>query len=145
MKMETLMKRIIAVFALFAAATIGPVTHASAQVEAVRATVPFAFTVGNRLLPVGTYRITPWRTGSGTNRVLIQSNGQGVSQFAIAQPNHALAGGNAKLVFDKVGNQYFLKTIVSTSVTLALPKSDSEKKAQMLRGAVNNDTETVVP
>jgi hypothetical protein len=145
MKMETLMKRIIAVFALLAAATIGPVTRASAQEEAVRATVPFAFTVGNRLLPVGTYRITPSRTASGTNRVLIQSNGQGIFQFAMTQPNHSLAGGNAKLVFDKVGNQYFLKTIVSTSVTLALPKSDLEKKAQILQGGVNTDTMTVFP
>lgn len=139
------MKHVIAVFALFAAATIGPVTQASAQEETVRATVPFAFTVGNRLLPVGTYRITPWRSGAGTNRVLIQSNGDDVAQFAMVLPNHALAAGNAKLVFDKVGNQYFLKTVVSTSVSLALPKSDSEKKAQLLQGAVNTETMTVFP
>lgn len=39
---------------------------------------------------------------------------------------------NKKLVFDKVGGQYFLREIVSTSTALELPKSNSEKKARML-------------
>jgi len=138
------MKGITAVFMLFAAATVVPVTRASAQ-ETLRATVPFAFTVGNRLLPVGSYRITPWTTPSGTNRVLIKSERQGIFQVAMAYPNHHFVKGEAKLVFDKVGDQYFLKEIVSTSVTMALPTSDLEEKARMSQGRANSSTKTVIP
>jgi len=63
----------------------------------------------------------------------------------MAYPNHNFVNGETKLVFDKVGDQYFLKEIVSTSVRIALPMSDFEKKAQMARGRVNSGTKTVTP
>jgi hypothetical protein len=144
MKKELLMKGIIAVFVLFAAATVVPVTPASAQ-ETLRAAVPFAFTVGSRLLPVGNYRITPWKTSSGTNGVLIESEERSVSQLAMADPSYNFGRGKTKLAFDKVGNQYFLKEVFSTSVTMALPMSDSEKKARTSQGRPSSDTKTVVP
>ena len=52
------MKRITAIVALLAAASTIGLGNAFAQGNAVRATMPFDFTVGNKVLPAGTYTIT---------------------------------------------------------------------------------------
>jgi hypothetical protein len=136
------MKRIIATFALFAAAAIGPVTRVSAQEPALKATVPFDFTVGDQLLPPGTYQII---TPVPSSRVLIEIKGKGISAYAFVLPNNKSTDGQTKLVFDKVDGQYFLKEVVSGSITAALPKSDLEKRVQMLRGPLDSGAETAIP
>jgi hypothetical protein len=128
MEKELLMKRIIAAFALFALTTPALVTHASAQDQPFKADVPFAFTVGNRELPVGSYRIQPF----GPTQVRIENAEHEVFASAFGIVSSKSWDENKKLVFDKVGEQYFLRGIVSTSTMLELPKSNSEKKAQML-------------
>ena len=50
------MKRITAI-ALFAIASFAVADKSFAQGPTVQATVPFDFTVGNKLLPAGTYTI----------------------------------------------------------------------------------------
>jgi hypothetical protein len=122
------MKRTIAAFALFAAASIALATHASAQEQPFQANVPFNFTVGNRELPTGSYLVRTF----GNRQVQIENMHQNISAYALANAGNRLRDENKKLVFDKVGGQYFLREIVSTSEAVELPKSQSEKRAQTL-------------
>src|SRR6201999_3188375 len=55
---DVIMKRITAI-ALFILASMVSAGSASAQDNGVRATIPFDFTVGNKVLPSGTYTIKP--------------------------------------------------------------------------------------
>jgi len=122
------MKRNIAALALFAAVTIALASRSSAQEQPFQANVPFAFTVGDRQLPLGSYRIKSF----GTTQVQIENLDQEVFVSALGMASSKSRDENKKLVFDKVGGQYFLREIVSTSTALELPKSNSEKKARML-------------
>jgi hypothetical protein len=122
------MKRITAL-ALFAATSILGVGSALAQDLAVRATMPFAFTVGNKLLPPGTYTIIPVHRGI----IAIRSwdANVGVLSTAISDSNQSQNG--SKLVFTKYGDQYFLREILGGSgggLNVSLPLTNSEKRAR---------------
>ena len=136
---EQLMKRTLAALALIAAATIALATHASAQEQPFQATIPFNFTVGNRELPTGSYLVRTF----GNRQVQIQNMHQNISAYALANAGNRLKDENKKLVFDKVGGQYFLREIVSTSQAVEFPKSESEKRAQILvKQSVDTDART---
>ena len=100
------MKRIVAAFTLLVAAAVALPTRASAQEQPFQATVPFTFTVGNRVLPTGIYRI---RT-LGTSQVQIENVDQNIVASVLASSEIRLRDENKKLVFDKVGAQYFLNS-----------------------------------
>jgi hypothetical protein len=136
---EQFMKRTIAAFALFAAATIALATHASAQEQPFQANVPFNFSVGNRELPTGSYLVRTF----GNRQVHIENLHQNISAYALANAGNRLKDENRKLVFDKVGGQYFLREVVSTSQAVEFPKSQSEKRAQtLMKRSVDTDAKT---
>jgi hypothetical protein len=142
MKKEIVMKRIIAAFALFTVATIGMVTRVSAQEQTFQVTVPFAFTVGNRQLPLGNYRIETF----GTTQVRINNMEQSVFASTLGNPGYRSEDEHKKLVFNKVGGQYFLKEIVSASTAVEFPKSESEKRAEtVLQQSPDSYAKTVTP
>jgi hypothetical protein len=122
------MKHIIAASALFTVASIGLATRVSAQEQPFQADVPFAFTVGDLQLPLGSYRIQPF----GTRQVRIENMKQEVFVSTLGIPSNKPRDEHKKLIFDKVGDQYFLKEVVSTSTAMEFPKSESEKKAETL-------------
>lgn len=133
------MKHTIASFALVAAATIALAPHASAQEQPFRATIPFNFTIGNRELPTGSYLVRTF----GNRQVQIQNMHQNISAYALANAGNRLKDENKKLVFDKVGGQYFLREIVSTSQAVEFPESELEKRAQTLvKQSVDTDAGT---
>jgi hypothetical protein len=138
---ELVMKRIIAALAIFTATTLGLTTLASAQEAPFRVAVPFAFTVGNSQLPLGEYQIQTF----GTRQVRIDNTERGVFASALGIPGNRSVDDRKKLVFDKIGEQYFLKEIVSHSTAIEIPKSKSEKRArksmpQSLNTDARNDT-----
>ncbi len=119
------MKRITAI-ALFILASMVSAGSASAQDNGVRATIPFDFTVGNKVLPSGTYTIKLEQA----NVVAIVNREKSVTVLSIGyadghRPN------TSKLVFNKYGDQYFLREILCASVDMnvELPTSKMEKRA----------------
>ena len=92
------------------------------------ADVPFAFTVGSNQMPAGAMevqqvgdRATLIETADGSARVL--------GLYAYAGPSKA---GETKLVFDKVGDRYFLRQIWTSArgQGLSVPESNLEKEMQ---------------
>ena len=120
------MKRITAV-AFFTLAGIIGVGSAFAQMQSreVRATVPFDFTVGNNLLPAGTYSIA--RATDGT--IQIQNRQGHLVAITLASQNGSPSAGCA-LNFDRRDGQYFMRGVLcqSAAISINLPASKLEKR-----------------
>ena len=102
------MKRISAI-ALFTIATLAASTGLFAQQPAVKANIPFNFTVGEKSMPAGEYTIT----SPSRHIVLIQSaDRQHFGMVIGSDSSHEMASGPA-LVFDKYGEYYFLHRVLS--------------------------------
>jgi hypothetical protein len=134
------MKRTIAI-ALFATASLVAVGSASAQQEhAAKADIPFSFAAGNQVLPSGTYVVT-----SGSSRIVrIDNRQQDISIVMVGTPDADTATNNPKLVFDRIGNQYFLREVVCTnqndSVSLAPSKLEKTVLTQEARNRATSQT-----
>lgn len=117
--------------ALLALLTLATVPYASAQMEAVTAKVPFAFTAGGKTLAAGSYefRVKPddqlveIQTKAGAPKVLAM-----ILTYVSPRP---LSGeeNDSHIVFDKVGNTYTLAEIWQPGfdgVVLAMTKGKHE-------------------
>ena len=125
----------IKTIALFTLATIFGAGAALAQTNAVQATMPFDFTVGNKLLPPGTYKVVP----VNDSVIEIQNNNRQVAVLSQTSPD-STATANGKLVFDKFGDQYFLREVLGGpfALNVSLPSSKSETRARTQEATVNN-------
>ena len=81
-------------------------TSAYSQAYA-KADVPFAFKVGNAQLPAGTYDV---KIGTSGGTIMVQNDETSSAAMAIARHEYP-RDTDAKLVFHRVGNQYFLAEI----------------------------------
>ena len=124
---------------IVASAIAIPVAHAQTSMTA---NVPFAFSAGDKQLPSGAYevrdvgRATLIATRDGENKVL------GIYQYA-----GPAKVGETKLVFDKVGDSYFLRQIWTSAhgQGLQLPESKLEKEIQASnRDSSGSGEETVI-
>lgn len=135
------MKRITAIaFALAALVTAG---SAMAQEHAVKATVPFDFTVGNAHVPAGTYTI--WSAGSSGNLIEVRNDNGKATIFGTAYAA-GKSSQTGKLVFDKYGDRYFLHDILCSTVSmnLELPVSKAEKSAQSQQASLQSENKDQV-
>jgi hypothetical protein len=135
------MKR-ITVFALLALTYFAGNLRASAQENAVQATIPFDFTVAHQLLPPGEYRIT----AVAPNVVSIANAEKHVTVLSLMMNGDKPTGSSGRLVFNRYGNQYFLSKIISpvAAKTLDLPTSKLEKQVQWQQGRLHGNDQTVV-
>ncbi len=135
------MKKLAAV-AFFAIANFAVAGSSFAQTHAVKANIPFDFTVGNELLPAGTYVIKS-ETG---HIVQIKNLDKPVQALGLSMPDHTVGRGDHKLVFNKYRDQYFLRKVVSedAEMDLRLPVSKSEKKTQQQEAAIGSSSQTNV-
>jgi hypothetical protein len=120
------MKRNFAI-ALIALSTLATGGKAVAQEPAVRATVPFEFTVGGKLLPADTYTIT-----SSSGVLLFRSaDGRFTAMTTSSHDDRTVIGG--KLVFNKYGGQYFLHEVLCPAANMqaSIPTSKLEKRVQI--------------
>ena len=120
------MKRnLIGTLSLVAMSLLLNVNGAYAQ-STVQANVPFTFNVGSSQLPAGSYRITvEGRVG------MVQIRNSTTSATVLSLGQQERAGGNSrKLVFQRLGNRYFLTQIWgeqgSTGLSLRAPKTKTK-------------------
>jgi hypothetical protein len=118
------MKRITSALALFVASLF---ITAGVWAQAVKATVPFDFTINNTTVPAGTYIIS-----STSADVLRISDQKHVHLLTTAIMDSSNSDKGNVLVFHKYGNQYFLSEIRSkdSSMNLRLPVWKTEKQAR---------------
>jgi hypothetical protein len=138
------MNRISAI-GLLTIASLATCTGAIAQQPAVKANIPFDFTVGNTWMPAGEYTI------SSPYRQVIQLRSADLAKTATVvstQSFHESRSGS-KLVFDKYGDQYFLHRLLcpsAASLNLDVAQGKAEKRARdrSLEAKLHNGQETMV-
>jgi hypothetical protein len=101
------MKRTLATALLTAASLMAP-AGAFAQ-SRQQATIPFNFTVGQRVLPAGTYVIA--HVGSGVISLRGWKGKELVGAMTPVTPADQIRKNSNKLIFHKYGDQYFLSEI----------------------------------
>jgi hypothetical protein len=119
----------IATFALFVAATFITVDNASAQNQ-VKVNVPFSFTVGTSTMPAGSYTI---KSDFGSRDLVYLTNwGENAKSFALGIPEPGTPSETGKLVFHRVGDQYFLSDIrcPNASMNIHFPETKAEKRVR---------------
>jgi hypothetical protein len=96
---------------LFGFLSLLPLAQAQMS-QSIQGNVPFDFQVGNTVLPAGEYIVRPIRSGSPALQIhSSEPKGKGVMCLSISvQPN---SGTDAKLVFHRYGNTYFLSQVWS--------------------------------
>lgn len=137
------MNRITAI-AFFALGTLVAASSAVAQEHAVKATVPFDFTVGSAHVAAGTYTISSASERSSGAIVLRNDTGKvTILAMAYADGKQSQAG---KLVFDKWGDQYFLREILCANVdmNLELPVSKAEKRVGSQEASLPHDNQVFI-
>ena len=119
----------IAALTLLVAASFIPVCSALAQDHQVQAKIPFTFAVGDKWMPAGTYILGS--SSESPNVLTIKDRTTKEYAMAVGIPDHKGDGKTGKLVFHRVGNEYFLREILcaSSNMNVALPGSKLERRA----------------
>ena len=111
-------------FTIFAAAAL--TLPLSAQVtKTLRAAIPFEFVVGKTTAPAGMY-VFSFQAADG--KALMQLVGTDGSFFVTSPERAYTSPQEAKLVFHRYGNQYFLSRIGTTSTSRDIPMSPKERE-----------------
>src|SRR5258706_7466395 len=125
------MSRLLILGLLIAAGGIRANAQALAEVT-IEADVPFAFIVGEQTFPAGKYTLK--RADDTTRGVLEIRNdkGRGTIFFDVETAQAKENPRQTNLVFDKIGDQYFLSEIWASDTNLGyrLPKTNTEKSLE---------------
>jgi hypothetical protein len=136
------MKR-ISVIALFTIATLAAAPGLVAQEPAVKANIPFNFTVGDTSMPAGEYIISrPY-----LHVVKIQSADRQHEALVVSSHSYHEAGATGKVVFDKYGEYYFLRRILSptdATLNLDIPSGKAEKRVRTQEARLQTGDRTLV-
>jgi hypothetical protein len=134
------MKR-IAAFVVFALVSLGMVSSARAQDHQVRVAIPFDFTFGRVLLPAGTYTIS-WPS----QVAVVLDNGKQSAAVLRSAPAEDDSSRADKVIFNKYGDQYFLREVLCSTVHMnaEFPASKMEKKAQHQKASLNDPDRVLI-
>ena len=137
------MKRTTAI-ALIAMANFALAGTSFAQSNGVRATVPFDFTVGSKLLPSGTYTIKP--ESKNAYVIEIRSHDKPIAVLSLVHQDGNKSPNGGKLLFHKYGGQYFLSEILCdrADMNVELSTSKAEKRARLQQATIKSGSQTVV-
>ena len=113
-----------------------------AQSNGVRATVPFDFTVGDKLLPAGTYTIKE----QSQHVIVIQNNDKPIAMLSLVDGDSNKSPNGGKLKFHRYGSQYFLTEILCdrANMNLEVPTSKTEKRTAQQEAKLGTRGETLV-
>jgi hypothetical protein len=130
--------------ALIAMANFALAGTSFAQSNGVRATVPFDFTVGNKLLPSGTYTIKQDPTNN--HLIVIRSHDKPIAALSLVNQDGNKSPNGGKLLFHRYGGQYFLSEILCdrADLNVEIPRSKAEKRAQLQQATLTSSSQTVV-
>jgi len=135
------MKRITAI-ALLATANFALAGTSFAQSNGVRANVPFDFTVGDKLLPAGTYTIKE----QSDHVIMIRNHDKPIAALSLVNGASNRSPNGGKLKFHRYGSQYFLSEILceQADMNLQVPTSDTERRTALQEAKLRARGETFV-
>ena len=114
-------------------------TPARAQVvDEIVADIPFGFTVRNTTLPAGEYSIRrPYAASEGLMEIR-SMDGHARMAFLVESAQIGKVPGQTELIFDRVGDKYFLSEIFEegNNIGVELPKSSDERKLEKEGAAI---------
>jgi hypothetical protein len=116
-------------FALLFALGVTLCTAATANAQALKVDVPFDFVINGKILPAATYTVL--QSLPNDNRGLaFMGEGHGLQTMATEFDTHVTG---SKLVFSRIGDEYFLKDVVTPEGRLHF--ATSRKQAELARDA----------
>lgn len=121
-------KRLFAVAGLMALCSFGATEVARAQ-EPMKVNIPFAFSVGEKMLPPGEYRVEKLQWNNFV--LLVRSTDSNVSAMVHSNSKYGREQQTkSKLVFHRYNDSYFLAEVwnAGNSIGRELPKSPREKE-----------------
>jgi hypothetical protein len=141
------MKKQVTIIAATILATFMLTFAAQAQTSGpvhLKATIPFEFQVGNQVLAAGEYTVTCLNPTS-PNRILNLSTKDGSKVVIQTSDTKGKPGDNARLVFHRFGDKYFLSQawLAADESGLAIQKSRSEKEMERQLAGVKPRNTTV--
>ena len=141
------MKRnLITILSLVVMSLLLNATGAYAQSYA-KAEVPFAFNVGAKQLPAGTYEIRV--LGQSPSEIMIRNTETNSAALSIAR-TESPRNTESKLVFDRIGTQYFLtevwKGLGAGGMIVPTSKHEQElkKELQLAKGSADGNEQVIV-
>lgn len=105
---------------LLTLSTLASMPFASAQ-DLAKADIPFAFHVGNKVMPSGTYTISH---NSGVSYILRSGSS---AAFVLFYPESSNKDRGTVITFNRYGNSYYLSQVWDGHDGLQCSKSHSEK------------------
>ena len=98
-------------------------THAQTSLT-IRVEIPFAFTANRKILPAGTYRITPVSDNRTVWRIHGEDSGEFISVNSLAAAERS---GDLRVTFHRYGKKHFLAGFTTPLYEVDLPASRAEK------------------
>ncbi|HEV7745889.1 MAG TPA: hypothetical protein VGO56_12900 [Pyrinomonadaceae bacterium] len=129
------------VVTIIALLIIAGVSSANAQTQPrvqLNVTIPFAFTIGDRVMPAGDYAVRCTNPSSDVKVLqLTSANGH---ESALLRTNSVIGRSedNAKLVFNRYGEQYFLAQVWLASDADGMQAIRSRTEKRMARELAAN-------
>jgi hypothetical protein len=125
------MKLCIAIMILCASFVITGNAQTSVS-QTMRARIPFTFTVGEKKLPAGVYRVSILNPSSDRKVLQIRSENGRVSAITQTLPVKGDAADTAKIVFHRYGDSYFFANaqLAGETTSLAATKTRAERATQ---------------
>jgi hypothetical protein len=113
--------------------------------QRVIASIPFAFNVGKTTLPAGKYTITVLNPTSDRKTLQIRSLNGRTSAIVLTMTSNSHASDNAKLVFERYGDEYFfLQAQMAGNETLAALRSRTNRGDKQLAKAGKKSVVVIV-
>jgi hypothetical protein len=129
---ENMKKNILMVMSLAMLIIAGTVSASAQITDRLVANIPFEFSVRDKTLPAGKYYIKSLDTYDEGVFEMQNAQGKQVAVFLSENATARTMPEKTKLIFDRVGDHYFLSEIFESGNTqgIALEKSPAEKRLE---------------
>ncbi len=106
---------------------------AQAQITQLKVTIPFEFTAGNVQLPAGEYEVTSAGSWGGPTLLVRNVNSNGGSFVVSFSCRSMKPTADAKLVFHRYGQQYFLAEVWNRNSSFGNQIRVNSRQTQLAR------------
>ena len=124
----------ISLMIMMLAGVLAVSAHAqTSSAQRVIASIPFAFNAGKTTLPAGKYTITVLNPTSDRKTLQIRSLNGRASAIVLTTTSSGRASDNAKLVFERYGDQYVFAQAQMDETTLAALRTKERGDKQVAK------------